>query len=48
MNDIQGSYNTAAADYHEVLKDNLQVNPRDAPMPPEKEPQGYLLVRKPA
>jgi SAM-dependent methyltransferase len=29
VNDIQGSYNTAAADYHEVLKDNLQVNPCD-------------------
>lgn len=29
MNDIQGSYNTVAADYHEVLKDNLRENPYD-------------------
>ncbi|TCO36915.1 methyltransferase family protein [Kribbella antiqua] len=29
MNDIQGSYATVAADYHELLKDNLQENPYD-------------------
>ena len=29
MNDIQGSYDTVAADYHEVLKDNLKSNPFD-------------------
>ncbi len=27
MNDIQGSYNTAAADYHEILKDYLRETP---------------------
>jgi SAM-dependent methyltransferase len=29
VNDIRGSYDTVAADYHEVLKDNLQQNPYD-------------------
>jgi SAM-dependent methyltransferase len=29
VNDIQGSYDTAAADYFEILKDNLQQNPYD-------------------
>lgn len=29
MNDIRGSYDTVAADYHEILKDNLQDNPYD-------------------
>jgi len=27
VNDIQGSYNTAAADYHEILKDYLRETP---------------------
>jgi ubiquinone/menaquinone biosynthesis C-methylase UbiE len=29
VNDIRGSYDTVAADYHEVLKDNLKENPYD-------------------
>ena len=29
MNDIRGSYDTVAADYHEILKDNLKSNPYD-------------------
>lgn len=29
MNDIRGSYDTVAADYHEILKDNLKDNPYD-------------------
>jgi hypothetical protein len=51
---IETSYDTAAAGYHQQLKDNLRENPygfvevatlTHAALEYEKQPQAYLLAR---